>query len=262
MDKTRNLFLLLIILFYGCDKHNYKEDSYFYPTTVERLSDMDLSRMKSTFAQMNPSLNTSLNSFGFCSSEWINFQTPPITQPLTESEAIETVRKFIALNPAQTGVKNPKEVTFSKIKFDPAMRDSATYWTLHSSIQKIKGLEVLYTQIIFRIKNRQLIQCIGNWYSPVYLPKDINFNQEKAKALLLNTVVAHYTIAGEKQEIKIRGEDLNGSTARLVIYPVISEEKIELREAWEINIPAPVSYIIYVDALTGETVGSQPTIIS
>ena len=45
------------------------------------------------------------------------------------------------------------------------------------------------------------------------------------------------------------------------IYPVKSDDKIQLFVTWKIYIP-DVYYIIYIDVMTGEVIASEPTIIS
>jgi hypothetical protein len=56
--------------------------------------------------------------------------------------------------------------------------------------------------------------------------------------------------------------DIDKSTIGLKILPITADDKIELRVAWLINIPGPVYYKIYVDVMTGEIIGQEPTIIS
>lgn len=46
------------------------------------------------------------------------------------------------------------------------------------------------------------------------------------------------------------------------ILPVNNDDMIELRVGWLFNIPGPVYYKIYIDVMTGEIIGQEPTIIS
>ncbi|HPR84568.1 MAG TPA: hypothetical protein PLG33_00875, partial [Prolixibacteraceae bacterium] len=47
----------------------------------------------------------------------------------------------------------------------------------------------------------------------------------------------------------------------LKIYPIKSDDKIQLFVTWKIYVP-DVFYILYVDVMTGETIAAEPTIIS
>jgi Zn-dependent metalloprotease len=104
--------------------------------------------------------------------------------------------------------------------------------------------------------------CYGNRYPHIYIPGKFTFSQQKAKERLVNRVVSHYTIAAQKYDVKISASDIDKSSTRLVVYPVTKEDRIELRVTWEINIPGPVFYKIYVDVMTGEIINEEPTIIS
>lgn len=74
--------------------------------------------------------------------------------------------------------------------------------------------------------------------------------------------MTHYDIAGKPYYVKITTADLEKSTSKLKIYPIKDAKKIELRVTWEINIPTPVYYKIYIDVMTGEIIAKEPTIIS
>jgi hypothetical protein len=47
-----------------------------------------------------------------------------------------------------------------------------------------------------------------------------------------------------------------------MVVPIRTGETTELRLAWQVNIPSPVFYLIYVDAMTGQIIKQEPTIIS
>ena len=104
--------------------------------------------------------------------------------------------------------------------------------------------------------------CAGNWYPEVYIPGHFNIDRDKAKSSLLNHIVWNSTIAGVPYSATVTAASLAASTTRLVILPLITDDKIELRVTWQINIPGPVYYIIRVDVMTGEIVSEEPTIIS
>jgi hypothetical protein len=207
---------------------------------------------------------SSLNKFGFCNNEEINnsAELPPVLSLLTQSEAIAIVNDFVSANSAVTGVKNAADLKFSSISTDSGYFDGATYWYFRTTNQHIDTLEVMNSQILFNIKSHELVYCIGNWYPDVYIPAKFNVNADKAKSSLLNKIVGHTTIAGVPYSATISSASLGASTTRLVVLPVITDTKIELRVTWQINIPMPVYYLMYVDVMTGELIGQEETIIS
>jgi hypothetical protein len=265
--KNRLVFIIIIVAYslLSCHKDNfpYPQDSN-YPTVINKLNSSVLTQMKASFAQQNKYVESSLNKFGFCAIEEINnsIESPPVLSLLTQSEAIAIVNSFASVNSAVTGVKNVADLKFSSINTDSGYSDGATYWYFRTTNQHIDTLEVMNSQIIFNIKNHELVYCVGNWYPNVYIPANFNVSADKAKSSLLNKIVGHTTIAGVPYSETISSASLSASTTRLVVLPVITGDKIELRVTWQINIPTPVYYLMYVDVMTGELIGQEETVFS
>ena len=78
---------------------------------------------------------------------------------------------------------------------------------------------------------------------------------------MLNKTATHYGWGGP-YNVVITSESLQGSTTKLYVLPIEIEDHTELHLTWCINIPAPVHFKIYVDVMTGEVIGEEPTIIS
>jgi hypothetical protein len=264
----KNQFLIFLFLagtLFSCEKGNlidYQDANY--PTIINKLSTETLAQLKTSFAQKNKFVVSSLNQFGFCDLVEINnsIPSPPVAQLLTQPEAIAIVSNFASANSAATGVNNAADLKFSSINTDSGYYDGATYWYFRTANQRIDTIEVMYSQIIFHVKNREIHYCTGNWYPEVYIPRRFNIDRDKAKSSLLNYVVWHSTIAGVPYSATVSAASLAAGTTMLVVFPVITDDKIELRVTWQINIPGPVYYLIFVDVMTGEIIGEQPTIIS
>ncbi len=266
MMKQFLIYFLLACTLAGCEKKDllYSNDTN-YPTVIDKLSSTTLSALRTSYAQKNKYLTSSLNEYGFCSLTDIlpgTVDTPPILSMPTQPEAIEIVKSFVSQNSTYTGVENAANLTFSDIFSSSAYWDGASSLVLKSSNQRIDTIEVINSQIIFHLKSRELVYCMGNWFPKVYIPDKFNINREAAKSSLLNKVVWHSTIAGVPYSAKITTESLSASTTRLVVFPYTIDNKIELHVTWQVNIPAPVYYLINVDVMTGEIISEQPTIIS
>ncbi|HEY3390879.1 MAG TPA: hypothetical protein VGK38_14975 [Prolixibacteraceae bacterium] len=266
MTKQFLTFLLFACTLLSCEKNNlnYSVDSE-YPTVAKKLNSATLSELRTSFAQKNKYLSSSLNDYGFCSLTdiQVSADTPPILSAPTQPEAIETVKSFVSLNPACTGVENASDLTFTQIFSSTPYWDGASSMVLKSANQRIDTIEVINSQIIFQLKSRELVYCMGNWFPKVYIPNKFNIDREDAKSSLLNKVVWHSTIAGVPYSATITAASLAASTTRLVVFPYSkTADNIELRVTWQINIPGPVYYLIFVDVMTGEIIGEQPTIIS
>jgi hypothetical protein len=269
---NRYLFIALgLICFFSCKKSedvaitslSLNQDSS-YPTVISKLSSSELLKAKTSFFQKNKYIESSLNQYGFCFYEdsLRTIESPPNSVALTKTEAMEVIKNFSLKNQETTGVTNPSELTYTNAEPLTGFWDGASGWHFRSSNQRINDIEVLYSEIIFNLKNGEVYYCLGNWFKDVYIPAKFNISLDKAKSSLENKTVSHSTIAGQIYDIKITSLDLNSSIVRTVILPITYNEKIELRVAWEINIPGPVYYLLYVDVMTGEIIGKVPTIIS
>ena len=265
MKKLFLISLLITFTLLSCkitDLSNPVDSNY--PTVVKKLSATTLSELRSSFAQKNKYLTSSLNEYGFCSllEGNVAVATPELLPMPSQSEAIEIVKTFVSQNSTSTGVKNAADLTFSEIFSGSPFWDGASSLVLKSANQRIDTVEVINSQIVFQLKSRELVTCQGNWYATVYIPSKFNINREYAKASLVSYVVWHSTIAGVPYSATITTSSLEASTTRLVIYPLTIGNQIELHVTWQINIPGPVYYILNVDVMTGEIVSKQPTIIS
>ena len=231
-----------------------------YPTTIHRLPEKALLQKRNDFAQRNPNVYTSLNHFGFCD----------MLDPgggngspggFTEEEAIAAVMEFVKRNPEYTGVSNPNDLKFKTINSDIGY-NNAVFWFFRTEYQIINKIEVVYSEILFHTQTSSLISCYGNHFPKVYVPEKFNFDVERAKSQLLGREAFHYTIAGEKYSFgKVKAQHLQECLANLIIVPIRTEEKIELRVAWQINVDT-MHYIYCIDVMTGEIIQETPTIIS
>jgi len=251
--------LILGVLLTSCDK-NIVETEPLYPTTIYRLSEEILLQKRNDFAQRNPNVYTSLNQFGFCA----------MLEPgggdgspggFTEKEAIAAVKEFVARNPEYTGVINPNDLQFRSISSTVGFND-ALFWHFRTENQVINGTEIDYTEILFHTQNKKLVSCYGNYFPNVYVPKKFNFEVEQAKSQLLGKEIFHWGWGGQYSAGIVKEENLRQSSTKLIIIPITTDEKIELRVAWQIYLDSPLYYIFEIDVMTGEIIGESSTIIS
>jgi hypothetical protein len=251
--------LILSVLLTSCEKINIPIG---YPTTYKKLSGADLLQKQTSFRSRNQFLKTTLNDFGFCDidDDLLSGQTPPYNGDITESQAIAVVNDFVSRNLVETGINDPQDLSFRSKSKDISFAGSVL-WHFRSVNQKIDTIEVLFSEILIHLENAQVSLCYGNWYPEINVPNVFNFNQSKAKTVLIGKVVSHYSIGGEEYKFTISKTNLDKSQFHLKIVPRESDDKIELHICWQIYIP-DVSYKLYVDVMSGEIVRQEPTIIS
>ena len=251
--------LILGALLTSCDKNddNSGTDDKVYPTTIYRLSTETLLQMNNDFAKRNPKVTSTVNMFGFLQqgASPYNYSSGGVT----EEEGIAIVKAFVGLNPKYTGVINPDDVVFKKIPQNEIGINKSTIWNFMSEPQKNGGIEVLNTEILFCIANGTLVHCSWNHFPNVYVPKNFNCDVEQAKSKLLGKEVFHYGWGGQYSGGIVTAEHLQQCTSKLLIDPVTSNDKIELRVVWQISLPS-MFYIFEIDVMTGDIIREWSTI--
>lgn len=263
MNKIIVLSILGVFLF-ACNKEDNLLYDSNYPTTIKALYTKVLEQKRLAFLSQNGFITSSLNEFGFCdlTESTVNNTQPPLTTPLTELQTIEKAKKFIDQNKEYLGVVEPDKINISKAWSSTGYYDGGTMWRIDTHYQKYDTIQVLFANISILIKNSEVNYCSGNWYPNIYIPEKFNFDREKAKSSLKNKTVWHSDIAGQSHSMKITDQALGTSKINgLKIYPIKSNDKIQLFVTWKIYVP-DVYYILYVDVMTGEVIAQEPTIIS
>jgi hypothetical protein len=267
--KTLSFLLLaeisLSLFLISCEKTKQtpsKDPDYLkdpnYPTVIYKLDNAILNQKRMTFSEKNKYIKSTLNEFGFCDNGDISTQIPPLLENLTQEEATMIVKNFASQNQAETGVINSNDLSFDRIFSRSYV--TGNYWYFTSSIQHFDTIEVINSKISFRLKNRELVECTGNWFPGIYIPQNFNIKIDEAKSILVGKVVLQNSMTG-KYNITISSADVNSSTSKLTIVPVTNDGRIELRVAWQIWMNS-ITFKMYVDVMTGEIVRQESTSIS
>ncbi len=264
MKNCLVIFLILIMVLFGCEKSAYLVNSDTnYPTIIKAVNAERLTILRSDFAQQNIYVESSLNAFGFCdyAEDPVIAPDPPIDTTVTQSDLQSIVKEFLLKNSCYTGVKETDNPEIIKVIRRNNFRDGNKHWYVQIKPQKIDSIDVLSTLLNVTIKGREVISCQGNWFPGIYVPKEFNVNEDLAKRFLIGRTVTHIGMAGNPIDLKINSESLHKSTVSLVAVPIENEDQIEIHFAWKIWVDQ-VSFILYVDVMTGEVIRQEPTLIS
>jgi hypothetical protein len=264
MKRSFVIVLLFSILFYGCEKSNDTQQkssiSGDYPTTYLKLDSTLIVQRRSAYLNKNQYLHSSLNTFGFC--DWngdpLLRGMPPYKGDVSESEAKAIIKEFISKNSSETGVSNPGYLDFARSDKETGYAGSIL-WYFHSRNQKVDNIEIMNTTIMFGLINKNLTVCLGNWYPDVYIPDKFNYDQAKAKSVMIGQEVSYGSFSGAETSKTITENDLKGCSFDLKIMPVDFSDKIELRVCWQIYAP-DLFYKFYVDVMTGEILRKESLI--
>ena len=264
MKNCLLIFLIFIMVLFSCEKSTLLVNpDPNYPTIIKIVNAERLSSLKSDFAQQNIYVESSLNAFGYCdyAEDLVIAPDPPIDTTVTRSDLINIVNEFLLKNSSYTGVKETYNPEILMVIERNNSHDGNKQWYVQIKAQKIDSIDVLSTLLYVTIKGREVISCMGNWFPGIYVPKEFNVNQDLAKRFLINKTVTHVGMAGNPIDLKITFESLQKSTVSLVAVPIEYEDQIRIHVAWKIWVDQ-VSFILYVDVMTGEVIRQEPALIS
>jgi hypothetical protein len=261
--------LIISLILSGCEKN--KTDISDYNTAAGIKSDTisskndtisvvtdQLETGKIICNNTDPNYPTTVNQNAFCLSLAGSIANIIVPEGIlsSESEVKGVITDYVTQNPC-TGIKNSKELTFINIQQNRLIGDNG--WLAYTSNQMVDSVEVDNTSIFFRIKNKTVIECKGNWFPEIYIPKEFNISKEKALSLLAGKTVSFYSWGG-KHTVTLESVNLSKSDLKLIILPITVGYKTTLRVTWEVDVPAPVLYLIYIDVMTGEVIRMGPSV--
>ena len=250
MKRLIIIILLLSAFLSGCEKisdpQQKSSNSGVYPSTYMKLDSALIDQKRSDYMNKNQHLGTSLNTFGFC--DWngdpLLRGTPPYKGDVSESEAKTIIKEFVLKNSSETGISNPEYLDFSKPDKDTGYAGSIL-WFFQTQNQKVDNIEILNSSILFVLQNKCIVTCLHNWYPEVYIPDNFNYDQAKAKSVLVGQQITYGSWGGAGTTKTICENDLGKCSYDLKIWPVDFSDKIELHVCWKINSPA-LNYNFYV----------------
>ncbi|PYP84831.1 MAG: hypothetical protein DMF61_18815 [Blastocatellia bacterium AA13] len=101
----------------------------------------------------------------------------------------------------------------------------------------------------------RLIQMDDRFIPLVDLPTQPAIDREVAARKLIGRSFSYRDISGATQQVKI-GDRSDLTVKHLVVLPVEKGKGLEIHLAWEITAGKSLSWLVYVDAITGEELRS------
>jgi hypothetical protein len=260
------LIFFVFIAFSSCKKDDSTPSDPLYPTIVERLNSIDYSNKMTEYWGRNPYLQSDLNGFGFCAEtdNYRELDAPGTYKEITYTAAKTIVKKFISKNPKETGIKDTTNVDLTVVRQYASGNFFVTI--VQTQEQMIDTLSIRYSTLSFRIENEQVVECVNNWFSDVYVPSTFFITPEKAIDGLVGEEYSLPTMSGSVTGNVVQS-DLEGATLETLIiqYPnqasINTTQKLELRIVYKIFLPNTWT-IFYVDVMYGTVLDTDATIVS
>lgn len=269
MQKT--IILLLILFLAGCSKDEQQTDDILfknndrnYPTSFKKLSKTEIEKRQQEFeeGQFTFSLIDSFGFVGWSYEDDFAARKQLYFEQFSDVDELTTkVKQYLAGKGKFTGITNisqlvPKKTNILFLDYggDYTRTDPMKYNHLGIDFgtQVIEGLEVINSLLTVSATAIGVHRIFGHWYPNAYIPQVDQVTVELAKSVLTGRELTSHNGWGQELSHIIAEEDL--AEYRKVIYPFITESRLELRVCWEFT---PSHWQILMDTTTGEILVEQ-----
>lgn len=258
MNNYLKVILLLTLFAQACSKDEVeKVPSPEYPYTYGVLSKQELDIEMQKFNSINTNGSLTLNEFGILSGSIpVRLGTELDSTLVKEniSTIINTCGHFIGIDKS-VSLNISTDVS---IRLDGGVEVSLSQYFRYGlkaypmfvlKQNKLRDREIVNVEVLFYFSQTDnKMQILGRWYPEVYIPEE----EIKSRDEALNISI-QYIKENRKDIASLNLLNIEKGKFNKVLYPLQKENKIELRECWEVNF-WDNSVKTLVDTQTGEVV--------
>lgn len=258
MKNYLKVILLLTIFVQACSKDTIeKVPSPEYPYTYDVLSKQEFDIELQKFNSINTIESLTLNEFGILSGSVPVSLSKGLDSTLVKeniSMIIKTYGNFI-------GIEKSADLNIST---DVSIRPNGSpdvslghyfkyglkaYPIFVLKQNKLNGRDIKNADLLFYFSQPDnKMQIFGRWYPKVYIPEDEIKSPDEALAISIQYIKENY-----KNVTLLNLSNIQKDKFNKVLYPFQKENKIELRECWEVTFWDNFVKTL-VDTQTGEVV--------
>ena len=258
MKNYLKVFLLLTIFVQACSKDTIeKVPSPEYPYTYGVLSKQELDIELQKFNSINTIGSLTLNEFGILSGSVPVSLSTGLDSTLVKENISMIINKyghFIGIDKSvnlnistDVSIRLIGGVDVSLGQYFKYGSKASPMFLLKQSNLKDRNMENVQVLFYFSQTDNKM-QIFGRWYPEVYIPLEEIKDQDKA----LNISI-QYIKENHKDVTPLNLTNIEKDKFKKVLYPLVKENKIELRECWEV-IFWDNTVKTLVDTQTGEVV--------
>jgi hypothetical protein len=259
MNNYLKVILLLVLFVPSCSKDEKVKlfPGQEYPFTYAVLNKQDLDAELQKFNSINTIESLTLNEYEILSGYipiTVNTELDSTIVKNNISLIISTYGQFLGIdNSNHLNISNDISIRLTggvSVSLDHyfkyGLKTNPIFVLKQNTLSdtKIENAQVLFN---FQIDNKKM-QISGRWYPKVYIPELEIINPEEA----LNISI-QYINENDKDVTPLNLSNVEKDKFNKVLYPFQKENKIELRECWEV-IFWDNSVKTLVDTQTGEVV--------
>ena len=254
------VLFLILILGQACkkDKDENPTPDINYPFTFYSLNETEWNNKLEQFNFDNQHENLTINQFGFVQGKIsVDYE-----DEIDKDFVIKNISDFISHYKNYLGIEKPEEILFDEQIF---IRLSSGYYAslndyfehelrsnkLEFYLEQINldNKRILDSPIIFYFNMEEsVLEISGNWFPEAFIPENEIISAKKAFEITVSYIDENYN---ELMPLNISIND--SENFNKILVPLRFEEKIELRECWEIN--SRLDYILVcIDTQTGELI--------
>lgn len=258
VNNYLKVILLLTIFIQACSKDGIERvPSQEYPYTYGVLSKQELDIELQKFNSINAIESLTLNEFGILSGSIpirLNTELDSTLVKENISMIINTYGHFIGIDKSanlnistDVNIRLIGGVEVSLGQYFKYGSKASPMFVLKQNKLKDRNMENVQVKFYFSQTDNKM-QIFGRWYPEVYIPLEEIKDQDKA----LNISI-QYIKENHKNLIPLNLTNIEKDKFKKVLYPLVKEHKIELRECWKV-IFWDNTVETLVDTQTGEVV--------
>lgn len=260
--KRAALSVVFALFAAGCDSEESPVAplDLSYPTTVTTLPTTDLDVLTNDFRRRFPRVCSDLDEYGHPVRRYGNsaLSCPPsigIDVEAPNDRFVDAAKAAIADMFDFTEVSDPIALVTGRTSVFGGSQFTKSFLTVRFENQRYEGREVLSTPIMAWVDSLGVLAVSGHHFAEIHLPA-IRFSGVAAQARIMGLEIPWRDAVGREHIFVVTRDSVSDNPVQ-AIRPQKVGDTIQLRVAWEIGIRwrDMISWYVYVDVHTGETLG-------
>ena len=254
------VFGLTFLILFNCSKDKNPVSNFHenYPIIIRPLNDTELQGLKNQFHAKNPRVCSTLDKYGFTGirKTCYGYNGEGIQgSDVNVEQMIRKAKEFIFINSQFTNVLDTSLLQIRQWRSTNISWWINNYFEVSFKEQVYKSLPVIdyNTRIKVKLDSLGVFSIEGYWYDEIYIPPVDQINVKDAKKEVVGIEIIWHDSGGSPLKFIVNENNLNYPVTK-VIYPIKSDNSIELRIAWEIPVTIDdlIGWHIYFDTMKGE----------
>lgn len=251
--------ILFSSIFIACDGQ-LLNDAGHYPLELNPLSEEALKERADEFHDLSGGkICSELDKYGYTIGKGCMGTDRP-EQSIDSTKAIDMARSELTDYSKFTNVSEESDLKVTDAH--PMPRSDNREWKVTIDQQIIQNIPVKNSKIRVWLTADGVYRIDGYWYPKVIIPNQFEVEKQEALQNVIGHTISYSDWTGSKTFTVEESSLPPASSVEAVILPFHEEDKLQLRVAWEIPVPAnnPM-WNLYLDVMDKQLLQNEPLIM-